>query len=46
VGPQDPKDVVGQVAHDLMQLASDLARTKADAHHWLEGPEYTPCGTA
>jgi hypothetical protein len=32
--------VVGQVAHDLTQLASDLARTKADAHHWLKGPEY------
>jgi hypothetical protein len=46
VGPQDPKDVVGQVAHDLTQLTSDLARTKADAHHWLEDPEYTPCGTA
>jgi len=29
MGPQDPKDVVGQVAHDLTQLASDLARTKA-----------------
>ena len=42
MGSQEPKDVVGQVAHDLTQLASDLARTKADAHHWLEGPEYAP----
>jgi hypothetical protein len=42
MGPQDPKDVVGQVAHDLTQRASDLARTKADPHYWLEGPEYAP----
>ena len=31
MGPQDPKEVTGQVAHDLTQLASDLAHTKADA---------------
>ena len=28
------------MAHDLTQLASDLSRTKADANHWLEDPEY------
>ena len=31
MGPQDPKEVTGQVTHDLTQLASDLAQTKADA---------------
>jgi hypothetical protein len=40
MGPQDPKDVAGQVAPDLTQLTSDLSRTKADANHWLEDPEY------
>ena len=34
MGPQDPKEVTGQVAHDLTQLASDLAQTKADATNW------------
>ena len=40
MGPQDPKEVTGQVAHDLTQLASDLAQTKADATNWLKGAEY------
>jgi hypothetical protein len=38
--PQDPKEVTGQVAHDLTQLASDLAQTEADATNWLKGAEY------
>ena len=40
MGPQDPKDVSRDLARDLAQLAGDLNRTKADAAHWLEGPEY------
>jgi len=40
VGPPDPKDVARNMADDLTQLASDLQRTKADAGHWLKGPEY------
>jgi hypothetical protein len=40
MGPPDPKDILGNTARDLAQLAGDLNRTKADANHWLEGPEY------
>jgi hypothetical protein len=40
VGPPDPKEILGNTARDLAQLAGDLNRTKADAHHWLDGPEY------
>jgi hypothetical protein len=40
VGPPDPKEILGNTARDLTQLAGDLNRTKADANHWLTGPEY------
>jgi len=40
MGPQDPKDVARDTARDLSGLAGELAALKADAHHWLEGPEY------
>jgi hypothetical protein len=41
VGPQDPKDVTRDTARDLSGLAGELAALKADAHHWLDGTEYT-----
>jgi hypothetical protein len=41
MGPPDPQEILGNTARDLAQLASELARTKADASHWLSGPEYT-----
>jgi hypothetical protein len=40
VGPQDPKDVTRDMAHDLSGLAEELAALKADARHWLADPEY------
>jgi len=40
MGPRDPKDVAKYVLHDLMEEASELRRTKADADHWLRDPEY------
>jgi hypothetical protein len=40
MGPQDPKDVTRDTARDLAGLAGELAALKADAHHWLTGPEY------
>ena len=44
MGPRDPKDVAKDVAkyvlHDLMEEASELRRTKADADRWLRDPEY------
>src|SRR5215203_4563531 len=40
MGPRDPKDVAKYVLHDLMEEASELRRTKADAEHWLTDPEY------
>jgi hypothetical protein len=40
MGPQDPKDVARDTVRDLSGLAGELAALKADAHHWLEGPEY------
>jgi hypothetical protein len=39
-GTARPKEVIGQVAHDLTQLASDLVQTKADATNWLKGAVY------
>lgn len=39
MGPPDPKDIASNTARDLAQLAGYLTRTKADAHHWLKGPE-------
>ena len=41
MGPQDPKDVARDTARDLSGMAGELAALKADAHHWLTGPEYT-----
>jgi hypothetical protein len=44
MGPRDPKDVTREITkhvlHDLMEEASELRRTKADATHWLRDPEY------
>jgi len=40
MSPQDPKDVTRDTARDLSGLAGELAALKADAHHWLTGPEY------
>ena len=40
MGPQDPKDVIRDTARDLSGLAGELAALKADASHWLTGPEY------
>ena len=40
MGPQDPKDVGRDTAHDLSGLAGELAALKGDAHHWLPSPEY------
>jgi hypothetical protein len=40
MGPQDPKDVIRDMARDLSGLAGELAALKADAHHWLTTPEY------
>lgn len=40
MGPQDPKDVTRDTARDLSGLAGELAALKADARHWLTGPEY------
>jgi hypothetical protein len=40
VGQQHPKDVIRVVARDLSGIVGELAALKADAHRWLEGPEY------
>ena len=40
MGPPDPTEISTNAARDLAQLAGDLNRTKADANHWLEEPEY------
>jgi hypothetical protein len=40
MGPQDPKDVARDTARDLSALVGKLAALKADAYHWLSGPEY------
>ena len=40
MGPQDPKDVTRDTARDLSALVRELVALKADAAHWLEGPEY------
>jgi hypothetical protein len=41
VGPQDPKDVSRDIARDLSALVGELNAMRADANHWLTGPEYT-----
>ena len=40
MGPQDPKDVTRDTARDLSALVGELLALKADATHWLTGPEY------
>jgi hypothetical protein len=40
MGPQDPKDVIRDIARDLTALVGEIAVLKGDANHWLEGPEY------
>jgi hypothetical protein len=40
MGPQDPKEVTRDTARDLSGMAGELAALKADAYHWLTGPEY------
>jgi len=40
MGPQDPKDVARDTARDLSAVVGELAALKADAYHWLTGPEY------
>jgi hypothetical protein len=40
LGPQDPKDVTRDTACDLSGVVREPAALKADARHWLEGPEY------
>jgi hypothetical protein len=42
MGPQDPKDVTRDIARDLSSLVGELNALRADANHWLEGPEYGP----
>jgi hypothetical protein len=37
MGPQDPKEVTRNTAHDLSGLAGELAALKAEAYHWLTG---------
>jgi hypothetical protein len=41
MGPQDPKDVSSAIARHLSSLAGEPNALRADANHWLEGPEYT-----
>lgn len=40
MGPPDPNEIARNPARDVAQLAGDLNRTRADAHHWLDGAEY------
>jgi hypothetical protein len=40
MGPQDPKAIARDAARDLSGVVGELASLKADARHWLEGPEY------
>jgi hypothetical protein len=40
MGLQGLKDVTRNTARDLSGLAGELAALKADAQHWLIGPEY------
>ena len=42
VYPQDPKEVSRDIARDLSSLVGELNAMRADAIHWLEGPEYGP----
>jgi len=39
MGPQDPNDFARDTARDLSGLVGELAALKADATHWLTGPE-------
>jgi len=40
MGPQEPNDVARDTAGDLSGIAGERAALKADADHWLSGPEY------
>ena len=40
MGTQDPKDLTRETVRDLSALVGELAALRADAHHWLVGPEY------
>jgi hypothetical protein len=40
MGPQEPNDVARDTARDLSGIAGERAALKADAGHWLSGPEY------
>ena len=40
MGAQDPKDVARDTARDLSGISGEMAVLKADARHWLTGPEY------
>ena len=40
MGPQGPKGVTRDTAHDLSGLVGELAALKGDATHWLTGAEY------
>ena len=40
MGPKDPKDVTRDIARDLSALVGELNALRADANHWLTGPEY------
>ena len=40
MGPPDPGEVLRDTAGRLTQLSGELAQLKADANHWLTGPEY------
>jgi hypothetical protein len=40
VVPPDPQDVTRDVALELSYLTKELLSLKADADHWLAGPEY------
>jgi hypothetical protein len=40
MGSQDPKDITRDIARDLSVLVKELNALRADANHWLTGPEY------
>jgi hypothetical protein len=40
MGPQDLKDVSRDISRDLSSVVGELDALRADANHWLTGPEY------
>jgi hypothetical protein len=40
MGPQDPKDLIRDIARDLTALVGEIAALKGDANHRLQEPEY------